>query len=117
MTRLVVSVGLASALACASFGAWAQTKASDRASQTFITKAIEGNLAEIQLGQLAQQKGASDGVRNFGQQLVADHSAANSASAPPRSTLTRRLTPFSTIVTPNRRCMRLIVTALWVTIR
>ena len=45
------------------------------------------------------------------------YSAASRRSAPPRSTLTRRLTPFSTIVTPNRRCIRLIVTALWVTIR
>ncbi len=45
------------------------------------------------------------------------HSAASRLSAPPRSTLTSRLTPFSIIVTPNRRCMRLIVTALWVTIK
>src|SRR5690606_1656355 len=45
------------------------------------------------------------------------HSAARSSSAPPRSTLTSRLTPFSTMVTPNSRCIRLIVTALWVTIR
>jgi uncharacterized protein len=45
------------------------------------------------------------------------YSAASSSSAPPRSTETSRLTPRSTMVTPNRRCMRLIVTALWVTIR
>jgi len=45
------------------------------------------------------------------------HSAASSDSAPPRSTETSRLTPRSIIVTPNSRCMRLIVTALWVTIR
>jgi len=44
------------------------------------------------------------------------YSAAISAAAP-RSTETSRLTPCSTIVTPNRRCMRLIVAALWVTIR
>lgn len=45
------------------------------------------------------------------------YSAANNSSAPPRSTETRRLTPCSTMVTPNRRCIRLIVTALWVTMR
>ena len=45
------------------------------------------------------------------------YSAASNSSAPPRSTLTRRLTPFSIIVTPNRRCILLMVTALWVTIR
>src|SRR3954470_15255962 len=75
MTRLFVSVGLASALICASLGAWAQTRSSDRASQTFITKAIEGNLAEVQMGQLAQEKGAREGVRSFGQTLQQDHAA------------------------------------------
>ena len=45
------------------------------------------------------------------------YSAASSVSAPPKSTDTSRLTPRSTIVTPNSRCIRLIVTALWVTIR
>ena len=45
------------------------------------------------------------------------YSAANNCSAPPRSTDTRRLTPRSTMVTPNKRCMRDMVTALWVTIR
>jgi len=52
-----------------------QTKG--QAGQKFIAKAVEGNLAEIQLGQMAQQNGATDGVRQFGQQLVADHTAAN----------------------------------------
>ena len=64
MTRLIVSVSLASALTCTGLGAWAQTRSSDRVSQTFITKAIEGNLAEVQMGQLAQEKGASEGVRS-----------------------------------------------------
>ena len=48
---------------------------------------------------------------------LAPYSAANNSSAPSRSTLTSRETPRSTMVTPNRRCIRLIVTALWVTIR
>ena len=51
----------------------------------------------------------------FGSILL--YSAANNCSAPPRSTLTNRDTPCSTMVTPNSRCMRLMVTALWVTIR
>ena len=46
-----------------------------------------------------------------------DYSAASSSSAPPRSTETIRLTPRSTMVTPNSRCIRLMVTALWVTMR
>jgi putative membrane protein len=77
MTKtFIVRVSLAAALMCAATGAWAQAKA-DKAAQTFMTKAIQGNLAEVSMGQLAQQKGSSDAVRSFGQQLVTDHSAAN----------------------------------------
>ena len=39
--------------------------AQDKASQKFIKDAIEGNLAEIQMGQLAQKNGNSDAVRSF----------------------------------------------------
>jgi putative membrane protein len=46
-------------------------------SHAFLKKAIEGNYAEIQMGQLAQQKGQSDSVKKFGQILSDDHSAAN----------------------------------------
>ena len=51
--------------------------AEDSASQAFIKKAIEGNLAEIALGQLAQQKAAAEPVRQFGRMLMSDHSQAN----------------------------------------
>jgi putative membrane protein len=43
----------------------------------FMKKAIAGNLAEIKVGQLAQQKGVTDGVRQFGTVLEQDHSKAN----------------------------------------
>lgn len=43
----------------------------------FMQQAIEGNLAEIKVGQLAQQKGASEGVRHVGAILEQDHSKAN----------------------------------------
>jgi putative membrane protein len=71
-----LSVSLAAALMCAAGGAWAQGK-QDKAAQTFITKAVQGNLAEVSMGQLAQQQGNSAEVKSFGQQLVTDHSAAN----------------------------------------
>lgn len=45
--------------------------------QTFVTKAAEGGLAEVELGKLAQQKGTTDEVKNFGQRMVTDHSKAN----------------------------------------
>jgi putative membrane protein len=49
----------------------------DRTEQGFVKESIQGNLAEVQVGHLAQQKGASQGVKDFGAMLVKDHSAAN----------------------------------------
>jgi putative membrane protein len=46
-------------------------------ADAFMQKAIAGNLAEIKVGQLAQQKGATEGVRHFGTVLEQDHSKAN----------------------------------------
>jgi len=45
--------------------------------QTFATKAAIGGLAEVQLGNLAKEKASSAEVKNFGQQMVDDHSKAN----------------------------------------
>jgi putative membrane protein len=44
---------------------------------TFVTKAAGGGLAEVQLGQLATQKASNPDVKAFGQQMVDDHSKAN----------------------------------------
>lgn len=44
---------------------------------SFMKDAAEGGLDEVKLGQLAQQKGASDKVKMFGQRMVTDHSKAN----------------------------------------
>jgi putative membrane protein len=75
MKHLFLSAGLATALVCAAPAAWAQGK--NTGDQKFLKDAIEGNLAEIEMGKLAQQKGTSDGVRQFGKQLEQDHTAAN----------------------------------------
>jgi putative membrane protein len=48
-----------------------------KTDKDFLTDAIQGNLAEISVGELAQKNGNSDRVRSFGQMLVQDHSAAN----------------------------------------
>lgn len=70
--KLVVSTGFATALICAG-----PTWAKPTPGQPFITKAIQGNLAEVQMGQLAQAKSQTEGVRSFGQQLAKDHGDAN----------------------------------------
>jgi putative membrane protein len=46
-------------------------------SDTFIKQAIQGNLAEQQVGKLAQEKGHSEGVKTFGAHLEKDHAQAN----------------------------------------
>jgi putative membrane protein len=45
--------------------------------KTFIKKAAQGGMAEVQLGQLATDKGSNDEVKKFGQRMVDDHSKAN----------------------------------------
>jgi len=49
--------------------------AEDR-SHVFMRDAIEGNLFEVRAGELAQQKGATESVRNFGAMLAKDHAQA-----------------------------------------
>jgi putative membrane protein len=39
----------------------------------FLRKALQGDEAEVQLGQLAEQKSQSDDVKQFGQKMVQDH--------------------------------------------
>jgi len=39
----------------------------------FVKEALMGGMAEVQLGQLAAQKGSSDDVKQFGQKMVDDH--------------------------------------------
>jgi putative membrane protein len=51
--------------------------AAESSSQRFLKKAIEGNFAEVKMGQLAQQNGQSESVKKFGQMLSNDHSDAN----------------------------------------
>jgi putative membrane protein len=53
------------------------TTAPAKSDTTFLTDAIQINLAEISVGDLAQQKGGSDDVKSFGKMLVDDHTASN----------------------------------------
>lgn len=73
MKRVILLAGLA---AVAMSPAIAQDRAG-KASQKFLTEAIEGNYAEVQMGELAEKNGQSAGVKAFGKMLAADHADAN----------------------------------------
>jgi putative membrane protein len=50
--------------------------------KTFAKKALAGGMAEVQLGQLAEQKGNSEDVKQFGQRMVDDHTKLNDQMKP-----------------------------------
>jgi putative membrane protein len=64
----VAFAALLSAMATSAFAA--------KSPQDFIQDAIQGDDAEIMLGQIATQKSSNPRVQQYGQTLVADHSAA-----------------------------------------
>jgi putative membrane protein len=43
------------------------------ADQAFLNEAIQGDLAEVNMGKLAQEKGQSEAAKQFGQMLEQDH--------------------------------------------
>ena|SRR6185437_13162083 len=45
-----------------------------KAQERFLKEAMEGDLSEMKVGELAQQKGQSEDVKQFGQMLQQDHS-------------------------------------------
>jgi putative membrane protein len=60
-----------------------QTQASSQMQdKAFVRKAMEGGMAEVELGQLASQKASSDDVKQFGQKMVDDHSRLNDQMKP-----------------------------------
>lgn len=50
-------------------------------TETFLVKAVQDGLAEVELGKIAVQRGSSDRVKNFGQKMVDDHGKANTELA------------------------------------
>jgi putative membrane protein len=47
------------------------------ADSTFVTKAAQGGMAEVKLGNLAKEKAESADVKNYGQTMVTDHTKIN----------------------------------------
>jgi putative membrane protein len=66
----IVAVGL---LVASSGSALATGKSADT---TFLRNAIRGDIAEVQMGELAQQKSQDADVKALGQMLVTDHGQA-----------------------------------------
>jgi len=50
--------------------------AQQKSEKEFLSDATQGNVAEIEVGQLAETLGSSDGVRNYGRMLAMDHGKA-----------------------------------------
>jgi putative membrane protein len=48
----------------------------------FVHKALEGGVAEVQLGQLAQEKSQSEDVKQFAQRMVQDHTQLGTQMQP-----------------------------------
>jgi putative membrane protein len=61
--------------------AHAQTNDTDQ-DKHFLMEASQGGMAEVQLGQLASEKGQSPKVKAFGQKMVTDHTALNNDLKP-----------------------------------
>jgi putative membrane protein len=74
VTTLCTFLGCWAALAYQSDSAPA-SKAAITDTQ-FAKKAAEGGMAEVKMGQLAQQQGTADSVKKFGARMVEDHSKA-----------------------------------------
>jgi putative membrane protein len=73
LKQSLIAAGLL-ALALSPAAAQAQNKpAIDKDSQKFIASAIQGDIAEVDAGRLAQEKGKSQAVKDFGAMLVKEH--------------------------------------------
>lgn len=54
-----------------------ETAPVDKASSDFAVEAANGGLMEVELGKIAQEKGTSQRVKDFGAMMVRDHGKAN----------------------------------------
>ena len=68
-------IGLSAAVLLALAGSAAA--AGKGGDSDFVTKAAQGGMEEVELGQLASSNAASADVKQFGQRMVTDHGKAN----------------------------------------
>jgi putative membrane protein len=65
----VVVLGVSASAALAE----TQGAKANKTDEVFIKEAMEGDLAEVNMGKLAQEKAQSQGVKDFGKMLEQDH--------------------------------------------
>ncbi len=76
MKRMIAAIG---ALGIAAVLCGSPAKAAEDATD-FVKTAIRGNIAEIQMGELAEKKGKNPRVQELGKTLVNDHQKAKAQS-------------------------------------
>ena len=67
--KVLIALGIGAAAVLAAF-------AEDVDDSKFLSEVLNIDLAEIRMGQLAEQRGSTEGVRNYGAKLQADHTRA-----------------------------------------
>ena len=65
------------AMIAVSFLCIATAALADSPDSSFLKRAAEGGMSEVELGQLAQQKASNPAVQGFGAMMVRDHTAAD----------------------------------------
>ena len=76
----IKTIGLACLLAFGAFTLAAQAEVSS-ADKTFVKKASQGGMLEVELGKVAAAQGDSQDVKDFGSKMVEDHGKANDDKA------------------------------------
>ena len=76
------AVNAAQDATAAAVGATAAATVGPMTTESFVTNAAISDMYEIQAGQIAQKKGQSAGVRDFGKMMVVDHTAMSNTMKP-----------------------------------
>lgn len=76
------AVNAAQDAASAAVGATAAATVGQVSTDAFVTNAAIGDMYEIQAGQIAQKKGQSQGVKDFGKMMVTEHTAMTNEMKP-----------------------------------
>jgi putative membrane protein len=80
MKNFVVTLGIALVSTALCFGAEKEKSSGSEKSSTdatFIKKAANGGMTEVELGKIAGEKAKKDDVKSFAERMVKDHGKAN----------------------------------------